>query len=202
MDEACSRVKGVLESWGFKLQDETLAEDRCTSLGVFIDGESGVVSLPPAKLARLVAACEFMSHRPVVTSRQVQRILGHITYACMLFRPLLAVTSSAYAFTRKGRPEAEKLWPSVAKEFWHLRCLLPLCVGHMKTTTRGEVFAADASDVGFAVCSAKVPQSLVDEAARWSERGRFKFPQEAQQRSFRSRALGSEEWVEIKKKGS
>ena len=101
VDEACARVKGVLESWGFKLQDETLAESRCTSLGVLIDGESGVVSLPPAKLARLVAACEFMSRRPVVTSKQVQRILGHVTYACMLFRPLLAVISAAYAFTRK-----------------------------------------------------------------------------------------------------
>ena len=78
---------------GFGLQDVTPAECVTKSLGVVVDGVKGEIRLPPEKLARLVLACDYIAQKPYITGRQLQRIVGHVTYAAMLVRPLLAVLS-------------------------------------------------------------------------------------------------------------
>ena len=174
-EEATEKVMNVLKGWGLGLQDITGAQLQAESLGVFIDGRRGRGIVRPtwARLSRVVAACEFMSRRPKVSSRQLERLVGRITYLSLLYRPLLSLLNAVYAFIRNEFIRPTRLWKSVARELWHMRCLLPFARTSLTLSSHPIVFATDASSTGMSVVSAVWPQEDVENIARWSERFRF-----------------------------
>ncbi len=78
------KVMRQLRSWRLDLQDITGAVLKTESLGVYIDGERGLVRPSWKRLSNIVSACDFMSRRPRVTSKQLERLIGHITYIALL----------------------------------------------------------------------------------------------------------------------
>jgi hypothetical protein len=147
---------------------------KTESLGVYIDGERGLVRPSWKRLSKIVSACDFMSRRPRVTSKQLERLIGHITYIALLFRPLLSILNSSYGFVQRDYQHPIGLWPSVAREMWLVRCLLPLARCRLSLPVQPTVFACDASLSGMSVCSTVWDANAVSAIARWNERFRFK----------------------------
>eukprot|EP00959_Pyramimonas_sp_CCMP1952_P304716 6377263-Pyramimonas_sp.AAC.1 len=80
------------------------------------------------------------------------------------------------------------LRPSVRRELWHVRSLLPLFVVFAGADWRSEVAASDALGRGCGVCRRRCDREAVAEIGRAAERWRCLFEESAR---ARDRALGS-----------
>ena len=115
-EDVPSHINDVWRGWGLGLQDITPPETCCESLGVYTDGAAGIVRPTWRRLSRVVAACDRLSRRPRVTSKQLEKRPGHITYIAKLYRPLLALLNCCYAFARAKYVQPVRVGSSVAKE--------------------------------------------------------------------------------------
>ena len=166
------------------------------SLGVDIDGERGVVVPSQKRLARVVRVLETILKYPFLSGKQLERLLGHITFIALLKRPFLSLLSACYAFARRHRAVTKRLWPSVGRELWHVCSLLPMCTANIRIPTSPIVYAGDSCRVGsattfggFGVCRAEWPRASASLHGKWSERWRFKHSLPGASRRFRDNVL-------------
>ena len=104
------------------------------------------------------------------------KLIGHITWSCLLSRPALSLINAGYRFARTFGPRSGRLWPAVAEEFRWIASLLPLFTCNRASPRSQWVYASEAS--GRARGGYGVPRRLcdpVDVAAAGScaERRRF-----------------------------
>ena len=186
---AVNKVMAVLRGWKLGLQDILEPTLQAESLGVHVDGRRGRGEVRPSwsRLSRIVAACEVLSRRPKISSKQLERLVGHITYVSLLHRPLLSLLNSVYAFIRREFVRPTRVWKSVARELWYVRCLLPLARSSLVLPSHPIVFATDASTVGMSVVATDVAVPIVDHVSLWNER--YRFGRCAGEVSGRARAL-------------
>ncbi|CAE8608177.1 unnamed protein product [Polarella glacialis] len=72
-DAAVARLREV----GLIVHEETDASSMVQSLGFIIDGEVGSVRPAPEKLAKVIAAFRWLTHRPRVTGKMIEKLIGH-----------------------------------------------------------------------------------------------------------------------------
>ncbi|CAK0855455.1 unnamed protein product, partial [Prorocentrum cordatum] len=94
--------------------------------------------------------------------------------AALLRRPLLAVFSSVYAFSRKYFDRVMKLPPSVRRELRWAASLIPLAWADLRATWSPRVYASDASEEGRGVCQKEADLGAIRGAGRYGERWRFR----------------------------
>ncbi|CAK0806316.1 unnamed protein product, partial [Prorocentrum cordatum] len=94
--------------------------------------------------------------------------------AALLRRPLLAVFSSVYAFSRKYFDRVMKLPPSVRRELRWAASLIPLAWADLRATWSPRVYASDASEEGRGVCQKEAGLGAIRGAGRHGERWRFR----------------------------
>ena len=174
VERVVTSVMAELRNMRLDLQDITGAALDAESLGVYVDGRRGLVRPLWRRLSKVVAACDFMSRRPNVTSKQLERLAGCITYISLLHRPLLSLLNAVYGFIHRGFVMPTRVWPSVARELWNCRCLLPLARAQLTLPVQPSVFATDASLAGMGVCCTEWDAGEAQAVGRWSERFRFK----------------------------
>ena len=56
----------------------------------------------------------------------LEALIGHVTWAALIRRKVLCVLSSVYPYMAMGLPTAARVWPTVRRELWLIRSLLPL----------------------------------------------------------------------------
>eukprot|EP00974_Lingulodinium_polyedra_P108041 10458379-Lingulodinium_polyedra.AAC.1 len=54
--------------------------------------------------------------RNTATRRDIERLVGHMTFCSLARREVLCSFSAVYAFARTGQGVSRKLWPSVRRE--------------------------------------------------------------------------------------
>ncbi|CAK0839605.1 unnamed protein product, partial [Prorocentrum cordatum] len=94
--------------------------------------------------------------------------------AALLRRPLLAVFSSVYAFSRKYFDRVMKLPPSVRRELRWAASLIPLAWADLRATWSPRVYASDASEEGGGACQKEAGLGAIRGAGRYGERWRFR----------------------------
>ena len=94
-------VMAELRKMRLDLQDINGAVLEAESLGVYVDGRRGLVRPSWRQLSKVVAACDFMSRHPKVTSKQMERLGGHVTHISLLHRPLLSLLNAVYGFIHR-----------------------------------------------------------------------------------------------------
>ncbi|CAK0816959.1 unnamed protein product, partial [Prorocentrum cordatum] len=139
----------ALSGAGLPLHDPDLPASVSEQLGWVFDGERG---------------------------RQVGKIAGHFAFIAMSRRPLLAVFSSVYAFSRKYFDRVMKLPPSVRRELRWAASLIPLAWADLRATWSPRIYASDASEEGRGVCQKEADLGAIRGAGRYGERWRFRRP--------------------------
>ena len=91
-------VRQGLEQQGFAMHEETAAEPDATILGGRFHGECNIISASAKRYTRVQKACLWVSRRPRLTGREVER-LGHAIYLSLLQRVSLGVFCHVYGFT-------------------------------------------------------------------------------------------------------
>lgn len=143
-------VKG-LRDLGFVVHEEQDASNLTQSLGFVIDGKAGVVCPVPERLDRLIKVFRWLSRRPRVSGKALERVLGHATHLCMLRRELLSMFRSCYDFIQGSYNSRTRLWSSAAKEARWASHLMKLCTANLRRKWSQDVTASDASLSGVSV---------------------------------------------------
>eukprot|EP00439_Symbiodinium_sp_Y106_P051618 s792_g6.t2 len=97
-DGAVSRLRGL----GFIVHEEMDATDVAQSPGFLIDGKRGIVSPIPERLQKVILCFKWLSRRPRVTTKSMQKLLGHAVHFMMLRRELLSIPRSLYDFIQRA----------------------------------------------------------------------------------------------------
>ena len=168
------KVVKHLRDLGFKVHEEMDACSSATSLGYHIDGKSGIVQPVPHKLAKVQFAFSWLSRRPRVTGKLVQKLIGHAIHFMLVRRELLSLFRNLYDFAYKCEQTPTRLWRSACREARWVSVLLSLCSTNLRTPWCCNVTVSDASLSGIAVCKRDFLHSDVSMIGSQRESWRFK----------------------------
>ena len=168
------KVVAHLRGLGFKVHEELDACMVANSLGFRIDGELGTVQPIPEKLHRVRMAFRWLSRRPKVSSKAVEKLLGHAVHFAMVRRELLSIFRSLYDFAAVHGSGRTRLPRSAAREAKWISILLQLCSTDLRKSWDTELTASDASLSGIAVCSRHVTLEEVTALGSQKECWRFR----------------------------
>ena len=139
----------ALESENLPVHEVTVESDALDTLGVcFTRGGARPTFRRVHRLRQAVVA---MARSPFMTSKQIEIVLGHMTYCLLLGRPGLSVFKSAYTFVLRKFQKTRRLWKSVLREFQTAAGLLPMIQVDFRTPWRNVVHCSDASLFGMAI---------------------------------------------------
>ncbi|CAE7845041.1 ANK1 [Symbiodinium microadriaticum] len=178
-----------LRSLGFGVHEELDACSSAASLGFMVDGVRGLVKPVPEKVGRVIAAFTWLSRRPRVNGRSVEKLLGHAVHFMLLRRELLSCMRSLYDYVQATYRARRRLWKSAAREAGWVASLLKICHADLRRRWDDQVTSSDASLSGMAVSCRLADREQVARLSRQQEQWRFKT------RDFsapRERALGQD----------
>ena len=135
-----------------------LTTDPVEVLGMEVSRDRHAPSVP--KLEALCRKTMALVQVGSCTGRQMEELLGEWTWPIMVRRPLLAVFSAVYVFSRKAGPSCLQLWPSVRRELRMIVALVPLLYSVPSATFSDRAVASDASTTGLGVCATKLNPKL------------------------------------------
>ena len=90
-----------------------------------------------------------------VSGWQLEAVLGHVTFLCLLRRELLSTFHTVYRFAREAYGDFRPLWPSAQQELETFLGAMVFIEADWGMPWTPGVYASDASLYGFGV-----PQSL------------------------------------------
>lgn len=171
-DGAVRRLREV----GLIVHEELDACDVAQSLGFVIDGAIGRVSPVPDRLHRVQLALKWLSTRPKVSGKSIQRLVGHAVHFMMLRRELLSILRHLYDFIEYAGDRRCRLWTGAAREARWLSHLLTLCSADLRKQWSSVLTVSDASLSGIAVCSRddvdNISPNIGSQRESWRYKGR------------------------------
>ena len=138
--------------------------------------DQGELSSEDSRIWRLRRGLEFPARQRRLTGDQVAKLIGHITWSCLLRRPALSPINAGYRFARTFGPRSGLVWPAVAQEFRWIASLLPLRNCNLTSPWSPWVCATDASGGargGYGVTRRWCDPEDVAAVGRCAERWRF-----------------------------
>eukprot|EP00971_Amphidinium_carterae_P101760 2014011-Amphidinium_carterae.1 len=161
---------GALDAIGLTTHELSEAVSTDEALGICIDGKTRQATLSEKRFGRLRGALFWILQQQRVNGKQLEVLVGHLTFAFMLNRPLLSCLSATYRYIRANYTGKGRLWNSVIAELRACRQLLPLVCSRWDMDFSTMVTAYDACESGFGVVSATWSKQDVYDCARHSER--------------------------------
>ena len=158
----------------FRIHEEIDASECVQSLGFEVDGREGVVRPMKDKLMKVIATFHWLTRRPRLRDRAVEKIIGHATHFMLLRRNLLSVFRHLYDFARVNYDRRVRLWPEAAREAKWAAWLLRLCSADLRRKWDEEITSSDASLSGIAVCKLSLDVDTIKEVGKYKEVWRFK----------------------------
>ena len=98
---------------------------------------------------RLKYALERALQARKVSGQQLERILGHTTFASLLECSTLSIPHTVYTFIRKHYDGTAHVWKSVREELQALLGVLPTMRAQLTRAWQTEVYSADACEQTF-----------------------------------------------------
>ena len=182
VDEALVKIMDHFRAKGFELHEEEFGRTKAEPLGCLIDGERHLCGPKPVRAWRLRQTFMWLSRGPVVTGRQVEKIIGHYIADGMHRRESLSVLRALYDFIRACYWVPTRLWESCRTEAYIAGSILPLCYNDFSKGWTEKVTAVDSSLWGWGACTTTLPATTVASLGAWTE-------------TWRYRRLPPEEWA-------
>ena len=136
-----------------------------------------MLSLEASRIWRLRRGLEYAARQKHLAGDQVAKLIGHVTWSCLLRRRALSLVNARYRFTRTFGPRNERVWPTVAQKFRWIASLLPVLTFNLASPSSPcMVHATDASggaQGGYGVTRRKCDPETVAAAGSCAERWRF-----------------------------
>ena len=148
-DKAVARLRQV----GFRVHEEEDASTTAKALGFIIDGDQLRVHPVPEKRDKVISVLRWLSQRPKVTGKCIERIVGHCIHFFMLKRELLSIFRSVYDFKTAHYSSPSRLWRTAADECRWAADLLWICESDLAKEWSGHATVSDACLTGTATCA-------------------------------------------------
>ena len=172
---ALEAVKVTLDAAGLQCSEVESDTSKQVLTDLQLDHKTRVLSLEASRIWRLRRGLEYAALQRHVTGDQVAKLIGHITWSCLLRRPL-SLINAGYRFARTFGPRSGRVWPAVAQQFRWIASLLPLLTCNLASPWSPWVYATDASGGalrGYGVARRKCDPESVAAAVSCAERWRF-----------------------------
>ena len=102
----------------------------------------------PDRARRSQSAFRWLARGPVVTGKQVERLLGHFTAEASFSREVFSIPRALYTFVQSSYDTPTALWDSCCYECHLVSSLVPLCFSNIRRPWHTTVKALDASPTG------------------------------------------------------
>jgi hypothetical protein len=161
--QAQQQVLAAYKQAGLIVNSKKTVEPTCEGvevLGIRINGSTGVASVSPAKLTALAARTVHLLRCPTVTGQALSEVIGGWTWCMLVRRPALSILQHSYRYIRVAKHQRFTLWASVRRELLLCLALMPLMCASLRAPLFSRIMCTDASTVGGAVVSTKVPVGL------------------------------------------
>ena len=149
---ALNCVASACDKLGLPYHEQFHSSRTADLLGWSFDGVACSIRPKQDRAWRLWLALEEVQISPMLTSRQLEVIIGHFTFLALLRRPLLSLMGSVYSLCARKFVSKRLLWPSVVRELRWMQGLLPLCLCELASPMSGVVGCSDASLDGGGGC--------------------------------------------------
>ena len=123
---------------------------------------------------RMRLAIDAILQRGRIRGSSLSRLVGHYSFRALMRREMLSVLHAVYGFAHANWDNDAALWPAVARELRWCRGLAHLSWRNLGATWCSEVSVFDASSYGMGVVTKKVPEPMVRETCKFSDRWRFR----------------------------
>ena len=139
--------------------------------------EEGIIRLSPQRLNLIWEAISFLIGCHTVSVDAVANVVGVLTWAFLLRRPLLSILFDSYRFCRSFRGQVRRLWKSVRHELRHARNMLAFAQVDVTRPVFPYVLCQDAQGAskrdagGAGLVFGRPPQTEVLRAALSTEPG-------------------------------
>ena len=114
VSHACDRISAHLRARGLVVHELADAAVGGSFIGLEVHA-NGRTAIKRERLWRLRQALVALLHKGFFSGVALRILLGHIAWAGMLRRGVLALLSSAYAFCAATGSKAVRLWPSIGQ---------------------------------------------------------------------------------------
>ena len=141
--------------------------------GAWVDGEQGICSAKPDKVAKYLCCLVDLLHRKEVTQQQMQMLVGGLVYMFSYRRPLMSCLNEVWSFIGRFKND-RKFLPlphKVREELWAAFFLSITSFIDFRLPTDRVVTASDASQAGGGLCSSAGLTAFGLKAAKSSIRG-------------------------------
>jgi len=125
--------------------------DGVELIGIDIHGRNLTVGVHPTKLHKLVRRTEALLRLGRCTGEDMQRLVGHWTWALLPRRAAFSVLCKVYRFIESAGKRVFQVWPSVERELRVMVGLVPLLFASLSSPWFGQAVATDASKSGMGV---------------------------------------------------
>jgi hypothetical protein len=137
--------------------------EAVTVLGVDVCGADRTITLHIDRHSRIVRGTAALLTQPLVSARDLARVLGAWTWQLLLRRPALAVLKHCYRFVERFMDHPPRpLWPSVARELSVLTALSPLLTVDLQAPWASHLVGTDASSQAAGVVSTTLRSGMLD----------------------------------------
>ena len=127
--EACNRHINHLESIDLPCHEIESASTFLKFAGLDFDGIDNTCRVSWNRIWKIRFCIDYVLSLTHLYGRQLEAILGHVTWACMVQKHSLSIFVAVYDFARLHRDERTMIWPSVRRELQRMRkySSSPLC---------------------------------------------------------------------------
>ena len=171
-DELSIRSKGILEADSVSLvellrkeylrlgvprnEKKAVANSLTAEVqGAWVDGDRGICSAKPEKVAKYLCCLVDLLHRKEVSQQQLQMLVGGLVYMFSYRRPLMSCLNEVWSFIVRFK-QGRKFLPlphKVREELWAAFFLSMTSFMDFRLPTDPVVTASDASQAGGGLCS-------------------------------------------------
>ena len=124
------------------------SSDGVECIGVELHGKFRTVGVSPTKLFKLVRSTNTLLARPTCTGKELSRLMGHWTWACLPRRCTFAIFNAVYRFIETAGKRSFDIWPTVRRELQTAVRLVPLLFTQLDAHWFPRMIATDASSEG------------------------------------------------------
>jgi len=164
----------VLRSWGLAYHVETDGAYAWTIVGFVFDAGRRRLGARPDRAWRLRGAVLAFRRQGRATGDAMRRVLGHVVYHFLLWRPGLSLLAACYRFVHAHLDGIGRFDAFVLAELAFVAALIPFVEQNLAATDALDAFCSDASLRGYALHRARWTREELRAASCVEERWRFR----------------------------
>ena len=135
---------------------------------------SGLILNQPKRIWRIRWALEHVLAVGKCSGKELERLIGHVTFMFLIRREMLSLLSTCYAFIEQNYDRRCWLWKCLKNELSTVLALLPLALADVCAPWSTEVVCTDACEYGYGACSSQWDAGDVQRVGAVHERWRYR----------------------------